>query len=327
MSLVPAIYRSSDTSAPALSALTGALVTILDAVLVNGYGSQPGLGWTIEDSGTNWRVYRHNPITGTGMYLHVDDSGSGAGAGREAIVRGYQQWDDVTHTGTLPFPTSAQLAGGIVWKKSATSDATARPWMVIGNERCIYLFTDGNSGKRQVFFAGDITPFKSGDARHYLVSGGLTQDVSMGVNISTTLLVGIPVYNFNLGLTNGYFAGNAASSANSVVAKDQDAPQFTSALSGYCFGTSQHVNRPYPGVVSGGLDVARIHLFENMHAERGFWPGLYQPLHSFPFSDMAQLPGAGPGNVDVLAVSYRRAYSGNVPNDDGQLIFELGVEW
>lgn len=325
MSLIPEIYRNTDPSAPACSGVAGSLTTLLDAVLVNGYGAKAGLGWSIVDSGTNWRVYRHNPVSGTGMYLYVNDAAAGAGGAREALVRGYQTWDPVAHTGTAPFPTVAQMSGGIVWKKSNTADSTARPWVIIGNERCFYLFMDCNSGLRQVYFAGDIKSYKPGDARHFFVSGGPTQNVALTSVISNTLIVGLPPNNFAGSQTAGYFAANAAAAINSVKGTTQNA-ELTGLTSGFCFGSTM-MTRPYPGVVSGGLDVARILLYEGAYTERGEWPGVYQPLHGMPLTDMSLHSAAGPDLVDLLAVSYRRAVTGNVPNDDGQLLFEVGVEW
>ena len=328
MSLVPSLFSSTDTSAPTCSGLAGALTTLLDAVLVNGYGSKSGLGWTIVDSGTNWRVYRHNPVTGTGMYLYVNDAATGSGGAKEALLRGYQTWDVATHTGSLPFPTSAQVSGGIVWKKSNTADGTARPWVVLGNERCFYIGLDANSGVRQLYFAGDIREFKAGDARHYLLSGGETQNVSMSSVVSNTLLIGLPVHSFDSAYTTGYFAANAAASTNSVRASVQDAPQLgNTALHTYCFGTIQGGARVYPGAVSGGLDVARIQLFEGTRMERGEWPGVYQPLHSMAFDDLTVFTGAGPDHTDLIAVNYRRAQTSPQPNNEGQVLFELGVEW
>ena len=326
MSLIPEIYRNTDPSAPACSGVTGSLTTLLDAVLVNGYGAKAGLGWSIVDSGTNWRVYRHNPVSGTGMYLYVNDAAAGSGGAREALVRGYQTWDPATDSGTLPFPTVAQMSGGIVWKKSNTADSTARPWMVIGNERCFYLFMDCNSGLRQVYFAGDTKSYKPGDARHYLVSGGMTQNVSIGSVISYTLLTGAGISAFSTSYTTGYLAANAAATTNSVKATSQAADQMNLGHT-FCFGSTINSNRPYPGVVSGGLDVSRIMLYEANYAERGEWPGVYQPLHGMPLVDQTLYPAAGPDLVDLLAVSYRRAVTGNAANDDGQLLFEVGVEW
>jgi hypothetical protein len=41
------IYRSTDGSAPVLTGQAGKLTDLLDAILVNGYGSKTAAGWTI----------------------------------------------------------------------------------------------------------------------------------------------------------------------------------------------------------------------------------------------------------------------------------------
>jgi hypothetical protein len=48
----PVIYRSTDTNAPVLIGGTGSLISLLDAILVNGYGSSFATG-TITNDGTN----------------------------------------------------------------------------------------------------------------------------------------------------------------------------------------------------------------------------------------------------------------------------------
>src|SRR4051794_557415 len=48
----PVIYRSTDTNAPVLFGGQGSLISLLDAILVNGYGSSFATG-TITNDGTN----------------------------------------------------------------------------------------------------------------------------------------------------------------------------------------------------------------------------------------------------------------------------------
>ena len=87
------IYRSTDASAPTLEGVNGSLVALLDACLVNGYGSQSAAGWTIAYTTTNKRVYRNSTTDGTGFYLNVDDSGSGSGGAQEAAYDGLPSSD------------------------------------------------------------------------------------------------------------------------------------------------------------------------------------------------------------------------------------------
>jgi hypothetical protein len=129
------IYRSSDASAPALSGTAGALITVLDAILVNGYGTQPAAGWAKSFSGTNQATYR--PGAGTQFYLNVNDAAPVTA--KEARVWGSETASAVL-VGTNLFPTAAQQANGLFARKSNTADATARTWIVAADNRTMYMF-------------------------------------------------------------------------------------------------------------------------------------------------------------------------------------------
>jgi hypothetical protein len=124
-------YTREDAGAPVLSGQAGALVALLDAVLVNGYGDKDPLGWTIAYTDTNKRVYRLDHTVNSGRYLRVDDSNA-----QYAIVNAYDAMTDID-TGTGGFP---DIATPRYWRKSSTSDATARAWAVYGDEAFIHVF-------------------------------------------------------------------------------------------------------------------------------------------------------------------------------------------
>lgn len=133
---VPTIYRSTDTSAPALNGNAGSLIAVLDGCLVTGYGTKTALGWGKAFTGTNRAVYQ--AAAGVRHYLDVDDTGPDATAlGRNARLRGYEVATGVG-AGTGPFPTVAQVAT-VVQPKSNTADATVRPWLLIGDDRTFIL--------------------------------------------------------------------------------------------------------------------------------------------------------------------------------------------
>jgi len=123
-------YSSADAGAPVLSGQAGALIALLDAVLINGYGSQAALGWTKPYSGTNKAVYRLDHSLNSGRYLRVDDSNA-----QYAIVNAFHAMTDVD-TGTGGFPA---IATPRYWKKSHASDATARVWYLYGDEAFFYF--------------------------------------------------------------------------------------------------------------------------------------------------------------------------------------------
>jgi len=129
------------------------------------------LGWSRPYSGTNKAVFQ--AAAGTQFCLRVDDNAPGAGAAREAFCRGYESMTDVD-TGEGLFPTTVQLANGVVWRKSSAADATARPWNLIGDDRFFYLSMDSYSpanGFRQLVYFGDFVSFKAGDEYHCAISG------------------------------------------------------------------------------------------------------------------------------------------------------------
>jgi hypothetical protein len=134
-----------------LDGIAGTLITVLDAILVNGYGAKAAAGWTKPYTGTNKAAF----LQGAGLshYLRVDDSD-----GRLARVIGYGAMTDVD-TGTNPFPTTGQISGGLYARKSVAASSTARPWICFANDSTFYLFMFGNR-------TGALSPtgFDGGDA-------------------------------------------------------------------------------------------------------------------------------------------------------------------
>jgi hypothetical protein len=90
------------------------------------------LGWSKAFTGTNKAVYRSNELTGTRLYLRVDDNNPNADSYKYAQLRGYETMTDVD-IGTGLFPTAAQLSTGNLLYKSSTSDATTRKWLLVGD--------------------------------------------------------------------------------------------------------------------------------------------------------------------------------------------------
>jgi hypothetical protein len=168
--VAPRYYRSDDAGAPALTGQAGTLIAVLDACLVNGYGSKPGAGWTKPYSGTNLAAYR----MGSGgsaerMYLRVDDS-----ATLVSRVRGFVTMTDIS-AGTEPFPTDALLSGGAFVSKSLTENATTRPWFLVATPTLFIFHIDQgatvigqeNAGTDLVF--GEYEYFGTGFFHHVML--------------------------------------------------------------------------------------------------------------------------------------------------------------
>lgn len=174
------IFSSADASAPQLTGQSGSLVNLLDAVLVNGYGSKTPLGWTkplANDSLTSSLACWKQP-SGSGLILYVNDaapSGSTISSAREAWACGYEaivgltgSTYPTTGTGYGVFPHVSQmfvsLANGTVpsssvwWRKSSNIDLVPRPWILYGDARTFYLFvmTGDTAGVYYTYWFGDI---------------------------------------------------------------------------------------------------------------------------------------------------------------------------
>lgn len=171
----PNVYRSTDGSAPAkISGVAGSLTTVLDACLVNGYPGKAAAGWTIAFTSANRRVYRMSTVGATGFYLDVNDNGPGGlTLGREAFCRGYVVASGLS-AGTEPFPTVAQQANGIAIRKKASPDSTATdsPWIVVADDKTVYVFIDSNDFPGYTaFMFGDFYSFQTGDAYRCAIIG------------------------------------------------------------------------------------------------------------------------------------------------------------
>lgn len=177
------LYLSTDTSAPTISGEVGKLIAVLDACLVNGYGSQAAAGWSKVYSGTNKAVYR--APAGNRFYLRIDDSGSDAAGAKVALAVGYETMSDVD-TGTGPFPTAAQLATGVFISKSYTADTVTHPWFVLADDRSMifgaaYYVTQPDQFGGMLSF-GDLYDVSASDAYASICSGA----TSSANAISTT---------------------------------------------------------------------------------------------------------------------------------------------
>ena len=138
------------------------------------------LGWARPLSSGNVSIYTRTDVTATPMALRVDDSGSGAAGATHARWRMVESFSDLsTFTGAAPV---AALFGdaGVYIPKGANS-AGAKPWVLVGDSRTFYLFTDSsdypasswNGVGMGPWAFGDIGSFRPGDGYACLLAGGI----------------------------------------------------------------------------------------------------------------------------------------------------------
>lgn len=268
------VYRWDDASATALNNAAGCFNNILYACLVTGYGSRTAAGWTRTYSGTNKAVYR--PASGNQYYLRVDDTGT-----TSARVRGYETVSDVD-TGTGPFPTDAQISGGLYHHKA--SGATTVPWVMVANGSAFWFWCDysNDSTAGQVMFFGDLTnKTYSSDAYHTLLAANASATAT-----STNMFSLIALLTANIG--GHYMPRRYNGSGTSIqVGKHSDQSRTSTTLGGGSL--------PYPHATDSKLYVAPIWVFQFVSSSdvhiRGQIPGAWAPLHNKPITNMDTYSG------------------------------------
>jgi len=180
--MTPIVYQSTDASAPVLTGQAASFKGLIKAITIGtagvAYGAKASLGWTSVYEDTNKLVIRSADAASPKPYLRFDDTGSGTGGARQCFVRGYAAMSNID-TGTGPFPSVAQAASGIVVRKSATADSTARAWIIVADGRGIHVFIDNSqsAGNYDHWYFGDIVSIMPSDTYGSIV-GGRTIDES-----------------------------------------------------------------------------------------------------------------------------------------------------
>lgn len=327
------IYQSTDAGAPQLSGQPGSLTALLDAVLVDGYGSgadaKPGAGWTKELTASNKRAYRNNPVSGTGFFLQVDDTAT-VGTARYALVRGYSAMS-AFDVGANPTPTATARANGVVIAKSAALDGASRKWLILADNRVFYLFVNpwASGGQRHPYFFGDFISYKPGDANSWCVGFNGLSAFNEATDFDQYIFTTQQAYDSISVDRSGLFLPTTAASV------ETSQPGYL--VGGYRSGTWQAWGGPsarfsgaYPNPVTQGLAFNPIQIFEGPGLPRGELPGIIVPLHDRPFPDLArQAAGVGMGSAQsLLPVTFMGEIWANAGSaQEGQVIFLEGGDW
>lgn len=229
-------------------------------------------GWTKPFSAANLAVYRAPDVDGTRFYLRVDDAGTTSGR-----VVGYETMADV-NTGTGPFPTPTQAAGGAYWPKSNTANATVRSWVLVGNGKSFYLAVNwlaaaGASSQFGMCAAfGDLVPSGSTDAYRAFLHGPDASIVSSAPGGAGT------AYELDASVA----AGNSTTVARSfsglggAVRVTRGFQSFVNSAGNYRSGATGASLLTFPNQSDGGMYVApAAAIEETSYCYRGSFPGFY----------------------------------------------------
>ena len=283
------IYKNSDASAPVLSGTVGSLLTVLDGCLVTGYGIKPAAGWTKPFVGAAKAVYR--PLFGNNFHLRVNDSATvqgpdevaGAPNAREARIRGYESMTSVD-IGTGPFPNAfSQSATGLVWRKSATLDATARPWIVVADNRTVMIFVlsgDVASGYMAGGF-GDFFSLKGVTDSYRTFIVGRTAEAGV---LATFGAEGFQLVSGNTITTAGHFIPRQTvlmSGVPTPVAGSFAVGKHGDSVKGAPSGLPMAGTVPFPNAPDAGIYISPLWIHDTAGTQygrlRGFWEFLHSP--------------------------------------------------
>lgn len=316
------LYKSSDPSAPTWATTAGGMIALLDAVLVNGYGSKPAAGWTKVFSATNKAVYRSGS-TGTRFYLRLDDTAAGTHK-----FRGYESMSDVD-TGTDPFPTVGQAANGFT-----IGPTTAFGWAIAANDRAFYFFGYQYSGASSIV-PGVVLLTTNGQQQSFgfgrfesLVGGDLYNHFIMGGSISTGAGSGPISDTTDLCLTapSGGFPGNAR------LARAYDGVTKSAFFYKHYLGAANEIGRSgplVPSTVSGDLLVQdKVSILEDGAGlgviRRGYLPGIMFPIGQLHSPSRAFYTFGGAGALAGRTFTIVPFVSSSAQQ---HAVFEFGVDW
>lgn len=256
-------------------------------------------GWTEAFTGTNKRVYRQGG--GNLFYLRVQDDGNTWGTGtpssattKEALIR-LAESASAIDTLTNPVPTVAQLAEGIVVRKSNTADGTARNWVLIADDRTILylgILSGDTANEYRSTHLGDFFSFKDDDSYRAHIVG------RTGTNSTSNASEQIGQQCVPSSTVAGHYAARTYTGSGTSVAAGAhgDVTKGDGAASGIATAQWISVGRvPYPNGPDSGFYISPIWITEGSQI-RGRWRGVWQCLHtdfSF-FTDGQVISGVGP---------------------------------
>jgi len=216
------------------------------------------LGWEKTYSGTNKAVYRSLDNTGTRLYLRVDDTNA-----QYMTVNMYETMTNVD-TGTG--------ASTVYWKKSSTSDTTARAWQLIGNGKVFYWFIDWNAATAPLqpngYAFGDFITAKAGDAYNCMIIGHTSSAPTGTFNVDS--------FYYNRGVSNnlGQYITRSFSQLGTSVSFFKESATNTTTMG---YGGSII----FPNQTDNGIHLTPLYIIESATlAYRGRMAGLLCPFET-----------------------------------------------
>lgn len=286
------------------------------------------LGFTKPLSGTNKAAYRSGEPSATGHYLRIDDTGTvwATPGARVAAASMFEAMTDID-TGTRRVPTAAASVwpNNVPWHKSWTTDATQRPWYLVGDGEFFYIGCNMDPANRMaapVSCFGNVITDKPADSGHAFLGFGRNE---VGGSSAAYDYAGFTRWDNSLASNSGGFF---ALSYDQINIGPSGGP-----LNDQTFSTRMGGGGlAFPSPVNNGLYWTAIRAIQSPSILRGMFPGLYCPLHAIPIpcaystaSIGAVVEGVGPNDGDFFA-HYIPVETG-ASSANGQLFFDITGPW
>jgi hypothetical protein len=283
-------YASSDASAPQRSGTAGSLLTVLDAILVNGYGAKAAAGWTkpIANVG-NCGHYKQS--AGSGFHVFINDNGpNGTSTFKEAWATGWETMTSIAApvgAGSGQFPTAAQLltTGHVVVRKSSVADASTRYWSCFADAYTFYFFAEEApaTGLNGGLWFGDIYSIRTGSPEigRCIIVGGSLENSAVASDWSQT--------SQNTGVMTGHFMARDWGGTGGSVTVGKFGNYAWNSGSTNLAGTI-----PAPNGPDNSYYVTPLVVHSTNKAFRGRMRGVYQSAHpSSTYAEGASITGTG----------------------------------
>lgn len=270
-------YSFGDAGAPSLTATTASLINLLNAILVTGYGSKAGAGWTVDYTSSAFTGSTFRMASGSRFYLNVRDDA--IITAKEARVS-CNETASAFGTGSGYFPSTSSQGvnsqGYLVVRKSNGLDTTpSKPWYAFADGSTLMLFIHSGDtvNNLQSLYFGDIYSYKSSSDAYKCAIIARASENGVGYDSFDTILSS---YSSNVG---GHFMARGHLGTGISLAVGKISNSSLNGGSGYLSGTA------IMGYANSGF-LSPIYIYDGVvTGPRGKLRGVYHP-----FVNVAYLP-------------------------------------
>lgn len=266
------VYKSTDVGAPSKFYGAGTVTDILDACLVNGYGTKVAAGWSKPYSGTNIAVYKG--VGPNAKYLRVDDSSTSSSVDVSCYFAAYHTMSDV-NTGTDKFPPASAVTNGYMFSRSGSSSGGPSvltvPWVVVATEG-FFWFVLGTapdaelSSTTSVVGFGEFPSRVMGDNNNTVLIGDKTSGTGQVIDLNS-LPASVEASSICLAASyDGSVKSNVITSIHTAHASDHYLG---------LYDTDGTAETAYPEALSNAIQLYPLRVYEKGVGYRGSLPGLF----------------------------------------------------